>query len=382
MSKEYNHRRLLFRYRNLKVNKTHPDLFKKVNRITLRSKSIDQIIGLKKRLPLYKQLEENILEARAQALSEPVRQIQYDMGAIQQYGRQQKQQHDTFKSYNVGGLAPVVFETQGKRPSQEDRYIISETNRRSSNIVPVFLKDSFEKIHNKLLQENVKDGSTANVAYISKNGIVTVANCGDSRSVAFIRDKVTGQIETIRLSKDHKANDPKEQSRIEAAGGTVENVHGLYRVNGLLAIPRSFGDFDVRGKKGAELISHEPDITQVDLGRYIKDPGKQVFIVNSCDGLYEKLHEQNLAKVAQQYFSQGGPQEGLAKVFARAALHSGSGDNITVNVTKLDNNQRKDIIIGTFDGHGGSHTSRLAAEKMLEITRSYKHQMGFSHNRR
>jgi serine/threonine protein phosphatase PrpC len=304
----------------------------------------------------------------------------FDIAAIEQYGRQHKQNNDIFAVQNVGGLSPVIYETQGKRPTQEDHYIISRTDKRSPDTVKQFLKDAFEKIHTRVVSESVTDGSTANIAYISADtGTVTVANCGDSRSVVFIRNITTGEISTIPLSYDHKPNDPKEKARIERAGGTVDNINGVYRVNGELAVARSFGDFNIKGYNGAELITHKPDIIQVELGKYINDPNCEVFIINSCDGLYESkddiLQEKHLVDVAKQYLGKGssdGKNEGLGKILARTALYAGSGDNITVNIVKLTKNQKEDVIIGVFDGHGGSHTSSLAAEEMRSIAATPK----------
>jgi serine/threonine protein phosphatase PrpC len=81
-----------------------------------------------------------------------------------------------------------------------------------------------------------KCGATACVAVVRKelnNNVVYVGNLGDSRAVLNRNGKAH------RLSKDHKATDPDEISRIKSQGGSI--MEG--RVAGGLAITRAFGDF-------------------------------------------------------------------------------------------------------------------------------------------
>ncbi len=50
-----------------------------------------------------------------------------------------------------------------------------------------------------------------------------------------------GWCAAIALSEDHKPNRSDERSRIEAAGGVVVWA-GTWRVGGVLAVSRAFGD--------------------------------------------------------------------------------------------------------------------------------------------
>jgi len=76
-------------------------------------------------------------------------------------------------------------------------------------------------------------GCTANIGLL-KNGKFYVANAGDSRSVAYLKDG-----STLPLSFDHKPENDLERRRIEAAGGFVSDN----RVNANLNLSRAFGDF-------------------------------------------------------------------------------------------------------------------------------------------
>lgn len=79
-------------------------------------------------------------------------------------------------------------------------------------------------------------GCTANVVMITKTEILC-ANAGDSRSVLSKKGK------SKDLSIDHKPDNPSERRRIERANGFVEDS----RVNGMLALSRSLGDFEYKG---------------------------------------------------------------------------------------------------------------------------------------
>jgi len=78
-------------------------------------------------------------------------------------------------------------------------------------------------------------GCTANVVMITKAEILC-ANAGDSRAVLSKKGKARD------LSTDHKPDTPSEKKRIERANGFVEDS----RVNGMLALSRSMGDFEYK----------------------------------------------------------------------------------------------------------------------------------------
>ncbi|CDJ67791.1 hypothetical protein ENH_00041640 [Eimeria necatrix] len=62
---------------------------------------------------------------------------------------------------------------------------------------------------------------------------------GDSRLLVLHAD---GSF--TRMSSDQKPNDPKETKRVKRAGGSVlRTAMGVWRIDGRLALSRSFGDF-------------------------------------------------------------------------------------------------------------------------------------------
>lgn len=100
-------------------------------------------------------------------------------------------------------------------------------------------------------------GCTAIVAVLIGRKL-TVANAGDSRAVLC---RAGGRAEA--LSFDHKPQQDRELTRINNAGGFV-NQFG--RVNGNLNLSRSIGDLKYKQVQGiapaSQMITAEPDIVE------------------------------------------------------------------------------------------------------------------------
>lgn len=123
-------------------------------------------------------------------------------------------------------------------------------------------------------------GCTANVVMITKAEILC-ANAGDSRSVLSKKGKAKD------LSIDHKPNLPSEKRRIERANGFVEDD----RVNGMLALSRSLGDFEYKNnsimKPEDQVITAFPEIT------IEKITNETDFIICACDGIWDCMTSQD-----------------------------------------------------------------------------------------
>lgn len=278
----------------------------------------------------------------------------------------------------VNGIAIDTFGTVGRREKgkngtvlvnqYEDAHFAESTQNRKAKEVPGFLRAMFDQMQEQVQASNTTSGATANVAYLSADAdrTLTIANAGDARSVLLLRNVKTGEIETIRLSKDLSAADPDERARIEAAGDHVwEDKHGTPRVNGKIMVSRSLGDAEFKS------IIHTPEITQIKLAKYLNNSKYEVALINSCDGLYDDiLHEKDLAKLMEQRLGTGSKTRGYggaAEFLANSAYHYGSHDNITVNFVRLAPEQTGDVILGTFDGHGGTQAAEIAANSAKSI---------------
>lgn len=136
------------------------------------------------------------------------------------------------------------------------------------------------------------------------------ANVGDSRIVLFRNGA------SIRLTYDHKASDPLEMQRVEAAGGLIMKS----RVNGMLAVTRSLGDkfFDT-------LVVGNPFTTAVEI------TAEDKFLIIACDGLWDVVDDQDACELIAEIED---PDE-AASTLVQYALKHGTTDNITVMVVML-----------------------------------------------
>ena len=117
-------------------------------------------------------------------------------------------------------------------------------------------------------------GCTATVVLITSQEIYC-ANAGDSRTV------LSKGAKALDLSIDHKPNDPSEQRRIVAAGGTVEDN----RVNGMLALSRALGDFEY--KKNTLMKPKDQQVTAYPDIKCMPITSDCEFIVLACDGIWD-----------------------------------------------------------------------------------------------
>jgi len=163
-------------------------------------------------------------------------------------------------------------------------------------------------INGTLLVKDVQ-GSTAIVGYVKGNKL-SVANLGDSRLLVIGAD---GSIKFATM--DHKPDNEKE--RIESAGGEV--VHG--RVNGILAVSRSLGDWKYRGTDNVKLVSNEADKKDIEL-----ENGDIVLL--ACDGLFDVMSNEEVGQFVVDPLREKSAQETLRSLIMEA-FKKGSTDNIS-----------------------------------------------------
>merc|ERR1712137_1373620 len=120
----------------------------------------------------------------------------------------------------------------------------------------------------------------------------------------------------LRLSLDHKASDPAEVERIQAAGGFVV----MNRVNGILAVARALGDRSMK-----DYVSGEPYVEVVEVTE------EDTHLILACDGVWDVIEDDKAVEIILE-------QENASKAateLLRSALKAGSTDNISVMVIKL-----------------------------------------------
>ncbi|KAL4559177.1 hypothetical protein LXL04_031311 [Taraxacum kok-saghyz] len=155
-------------------------------------------------------------------------------------------------------------------------------------------------------------GSTASTAVMIGNRIL-VANVGDSRVVASRAGSA------IPLSNDHKPDRSDERERIEQAGGFIIWA-GTWRVGGVLAVSRAFGD-----KLLKPYVVAEPEI-QEELIDGIE------FIIIASDGLWNVLSNKDAVNIVQEISD----AEAACRKLVQESYTRGSSDNITCIVVRFE----------------------------------------------
>ncbi|XP_057206371.1 protein phosphatase, Mg2+/Mn2+ dependent, 1Lb [Triplophysa rosa] len=160
-------------------------------------------------------------------------------------------------------------------------------------------------------------GTTCLMALLSEKQL-TVANVGDSRAVLCDKD---GSV--ISLSHDHKPYQLKERKRIKKAGGFI-SFNGSWRVQGVLAMSRSLGDYPL---KRLNVLIPDPDVLTFDL-----DTLQPQFMILASDGLWDTFSNEEAVHFIKERLNE--PHLG-AKSIALQSFYRGCTDNITVMVVKF-----------------------------------------------
>uniref|UniRef100_A0A3Q2DR42 Protein phosphatase 1L n=1 Tax=Cyprinodon variegatus TaxID=28743 RepID=A0A3Q2DR42_CYPVA len=160
-------------------------------------------------------------------------------------------------------------------------------------------------------------GTTCLVALLSDKELI-VANVGDSRGVLCDKDG-----NAIPLSHDHKPYQLKERKRIKKAGGFI-SFNGSWRVQGILAMSRSLGDYPL---KNLNVIVPDPDIMSFDLNKLQPE-----FMILASDGLWDTFSNEEAVRFIRERLDE--PHFG-AKSIVLQSFYRGCPDNITVMVVKF-----------------------------------------------
>ncbi|KAF3679314.1 putative protein phosphatase 2C 60 [Capsicum annuum] len=155
-------------------------------------------------------------------------------------------------------------------------------------------------------------GSCCLVAVIC-NGILYIANLGDSRAVLGRLVRATGEVLAIQLSAEHNACFEAVRQELHSMHPDDPQIvvlkHNVWRVKGLIQISRSIGDiylkkpeynreplyakFRLREPFERPILSSDPSITVQEL-----EPHDQ-FLILASDGLWEHLSNQEAIDIVQ-----------------------------------------------------------------------------------
>ncbi|KAL0407878.1 UNVERIFIED_CONTAM: putative protein phosphatase 2C 59 [Sesamum radiatum] len=178
------------------------------------------------------------------------------------------------------------------------------------------IADTFSHTDSEFLKneshQNKDAGSTASTAILLGDRLL-VANVGDSRAV------ICRGGDAIAVSRDHKPNHSDERQRIENAGGFVMWA-GTWRVGGVLAVSRAFGD-----KLLKRYVVADPEIQEE------KVDGTLEFLILASDGLWDVVTNEEAVSMIKPIPE---PEE-AARRLLQEAHERGSADNITVVVVRF-----------------------------------------------
>uniref|UniRef100_H3CQJ4 Protein phosphatase 1L n=1 Tax=Tetraodon nigroviridis TaxID=99883 RepID=H3CQJ4_TETNG len=197
----------------------------------------------------------------------------------------------------------------------------SERKEQSGLSYPSILEQQILNVDREMLDKLSASyneaGTTCLVALLSDKEL-TVANVGDSRGV--LCDK-NGN--AVPLSHDHKPYQLKERKRIKKAGGFI-SFNGSWRVQGILAMSRSLGDYPL---KNLNVVIPDPDIMSFDL-----DKLQPQFMILATDGLWDTFSNDEAVRFIRERLDE--PHFG-AKSIVLQSFYRGCPDNITVMVVKF-----------------------------------------------
>lgn len=218
-----------------------------------------------------------------------------------------------------------VFDGHGGAEAAEfaaknlDRNIMREVMKRCEDEIKDAVKEGYLTTDTEFLQQDVR-GGTCCVTALIHNGNLVVSNVGDCRAVM----SRGGVAEALTV--DHKPSRKDEKERIENLGGYVDCCHGVWRIQGSLAVSRGIGD-----KQLKQWVTAEPET------RILSIRPDCEFLILASDGLWDKVSNQEAIDVVRP-FCVGVDTPGsisACKKLANLAVARGSVDDTSVMVIQL-----------------------------------------------
>ncbi|EYU41653.1 hypothetical protein ABFS82_10G038400 [Erythranthe guttata] len=161
------------------------------------------------------------------------------------------------------------------------------------------------------------------------NGILYIANAGDSRVVLGRANKTVRGVTPVQLSTEHNANLEPIRDELRSLHPDDSQIvvlkHKVWRVKGIIQVSRSIGDaylkrsefnrepllakFRVAEPFHKPILSAEPSILVHKL------QAEDQFLVFASDGLWEHLSNQEAVDIVNSY-----PRQGIARRLVKAGL--------------------------------------------------------------
>ncbi|KAG2462056.1 PPM1L phosphatase, partial [Polypterus senegalus] len=215
-----------------------------------------------------------------------------------------------FKSHNV-----AVYSIQGRRDHMEDRFevITDLVNKSHPSIFGIFDGHGGETA-----AEYVK----THLPEVLKQQLLTYEKDKENSVLSY-----PSILEQQILSIDKEMLE-KLSASYDEAGGFI-SFNGSWRVQGILAMSRSLGDYPL---KNLNVIIPDPDILAFDL-----DKLQPEFMILASDGLWDAFSNEEAVRFIKERLDE--PHFG-AKSIVLQSFYRGCPDNITVMVVKFRNSTK------------------------------------------
>lgn len=180
-----------------------------------------------------------------------------------------------------------------------------------------------------LRKPHIASAGTCCLVGIISNGMVYIANSGDSRVVLGRLERATREISAIQLSTEHNVNLERVRDELRSKHPYDSQIvvmrHNVWRVKGLIQVSRSIGDaylkkaefnreplaskFRLPETFFKPILSCEPSVSSHKL--HTDDH----FLIFASDGLWEHLSNQEAVSIVSN-----NPPNGIARRLVKAAL--------------------------------------------------------------
>ncbi|MFQ6658911.1 hypothetical protein Gotur_028000 [Gossypium turneri] len=154
---------------------------------------------------------------------------------------------------------------------------------RCGDAIEEAIKEAYLTPDMDFLKEDV-GGSTCCVTAMIHKGDLVVSNPGDCRAVL----SRNGVAEA--LTSDHHVSRQDERARIEALGGYVDFCHGVWRIQGSLAVSRAIGNKHLK-----QWVIAEPET------KSLKIQPECEFLILASDDLWNKVTNQEAVNLVRPF---------------------------------------------------------------------------------
>ncbi|XP_043723978.1 probable protein phosphatase 2C 25 [Telopea speciosissima] len=272
------------------------------------------------------------LAAVTPALSEVQRELEFERDGVSVYckkGRREAMEDRYSAVFDLQGDPRQaffgIFDGHGGAKAAEfaaenmGQNIMGELTRREGNKIEDAVKNGYLTTDSEFLKEEIHAGTCCVTALISKGDLV-VSNAGDCRAVMS-----RGGIAEA-LTSDHKPSREDEKERILALGGYVDCYHGVWRLQGSLAVSRGIGDRSLK-----QWVIAEPETKVLNIKPECE------FLILASDGLWDKVTNQEAVDMVRPLCIGTDKPELMSacRRLAELSVTRGSADDISVMVIQL-----------------------------------------------